>query len=191
MKSTLPWKSVNHTRIFLKTAMKKKSFRSSDVLSVCAIFISLITFCALLYQTWLIQKQQYASVLPILELFNSGPTNNEYKLVLVNSGVGPAFVKSIKVHYKDSVYEGDPQSFLEKVILPHDTINYVYSHIRPGKVIPAGEKILLFDVKDSEKDASKLRQYFGYEAAKLEFVYGSVYEEMWRMKGMIEPPVKE
>lgn len=170
--------------------MNKKDLQSSDIISACAIFISLITLFAVLYQTWLLKKQQYASVLPILEVFNSGPTSSEYSLVLLNTGIGPAFIKSMKIHYKDTIYESDPHSFLEKVIFPHDTMEYIYSHVRPGKVIPAGEKVLLLEVSNSERNALKLRKLFGDEIAKLEITYGSVYDEEWRLIGMDDPSVK-
>ncbi|QHT71409.1 hypothetical protein GXP67_34505 [Rhodocytophaga rosea] len=159
-------------------------------LSISAMLISVGTFATFIYQTNLIQKQQYASVLPYLEIWNSGADSTRYKLLLVNNGIGPAFIKDIKIHYKGKTYPYDPIVFYSEVIYPSDTISFISTNVNKGQVVPAGERIEIVIVNNSVKDAAKLRQLFGNQTAKLDIVYSSVYEEKWRLDGMGKAPVK-
>ena len=61
--STKPWLEA------LGVPVGKKKFWSSDkFLSLLAFLISLGTFSTFAYQTYLIQKQQYASTMPYLSI---------------------------------------------------------------------------------------------------------------------------
>lgn len=75
--------------------------RTNRIMGISAIFISLISLFAVIYQSYLSKEenemnriQQSASVLPYLHDWYSN-TNNEYKLVIENKGVGPAFIKDV------------------------------------------------------------------------------------------------
>ncbi len=172
--------------------MNKPKFWDADkILSITAFLISVGTFLLLGYQTHLIRIQQYASALPYLEMWNSSPTQNQYKLILGNNGVGPAFVKEVKIHYKKKAYPLDPVSFYHQVIWPKDTIRFLSSNLNPGQVIPAGHQIELVIVGNSQKYADKLKALFnGDGEAELEVVYSSIYDEVWQKKGMMNPPEK-
>jgi hypothetical protein len=171
--------------------LKIEKFWDADkFLSISAMLISVGTFATFIYQTNLIQKQQYASVLPYLEIWNSGATSDTYKFYLVNNGIGPAFIQDIKIHYKGKVYNNDPAGFYGEVIFPSDTLSFISSNVFIGQVIPAGERVEMIVVNDSEESAKKLRKLFGDQTAKLEIVYASVYEERWRIFGMGGAPVK-
>jgi hypothetical protein len=159
-------------------------------LSISAMLISVGTFATFIYQTNLIQKQQYASVLPYLEIWNSNPESGKYKLLLVNNGIGPAFIKDIKIHYEGKKYNYDPSIFYEAVLYEKDSASFMSSNVFKGQVIPAGERVEMVVVNNSIKDASKLKQVFGNQTAKIEIVYASVYEEKWRIFGMGFAPVK-
>ena len=166
-----------------------KPFNTDRLFGIAAFLISIGTFFIYIYEARLLQKQQYASVLPYLELWNSGGSA-DYKLILVNNGVGPAFIQQVRVHYQGKVYEMDHSRFYETVIFPQDTIRFGHSNIGVGRVIPAGQQLELIYVTSSEKDRDKLRKLFGEEKAQLEITYASVYEERWQLKGMQDPPRK-
>lgn len=146
-----------------------------------AFLISLGTFFLLYYQTRLTQTQQYASVLPYVEIFNRGPQENMYSFTITNNGIGPAFIKSVKINYKGKEFEMDPANFIYSEIYPKDTtLSFIYTNLPSGKVIPAGAVIDLLSVEGSVKDAKKLRQLFGNgDQALLEITYTSVYDEKW------------
>ncbi len=171
--------------------MKIPKFWNSDkFLSLSAILISFATFATLIYQTRIFQKQQYASVLPYLEIWNSNPTDSKYRLLLINNGIGPAFIKDIKIHFQGKQYNYDPSTFYGNVIFPKDTIRFISSNIVKGQLIPAGEEIEMVLVENSVEDVRKMRKLFGNQRAKIEVVYSSVYEEQWRIVGMGNAPVK-
>ena len=172
--------------------MKLPRFWNSDkLLSVSAILISFATFATLIYQTRLLQKQQFASAMPYLALYYSMPYDSTFTLLLENNGTGPAFINEIKIHYQGKVYSTDPPRFYKSTILPKDTIYFGYSNINKGRVLPAGEQISLVENTRSLKDAAKLKRLFGEEGtAKLEIIYSSVYEEQWRIIGLTTAPEK-
>jgi hypothetical protein len=106
-----------------------------------------------------------------------------YAFVVTNNGIGPAFIKSIKINYKGKEFEMDPASFIYKEFFPKDTsLNFIYSNIPPGKVIPAGAVIDMLTVEGSVKNAKKLRDLFGSgDEALLVITYASVYDETWEV----------
>lgn len=150
-------------------------------LSLLAFFISLGTFFLLYYQTNLTRKQQYASVLPYLEIFNRGPREDAYSFAVTNNGIGPAFIKQVKIYYKNKEYITDPVNFIYAEIYPQDTtLNFVHTNLPPGRMMPAGAVFDLIVVEGSKESATKLRKLFssGSEAL-LEITYASVYDEEW------------
>jgi hypothetical protein len=173
-------------------APEKKFWNVDKLVGSLALIVSLSSLGTLLYQTLLMRKQQHASVMPYLELWNTSPNAGEYRLVLVNNGIGPAFVKQVRVHYKGVAYQGDHTRFFWNVLQKEDsTYSYsLYSNIGSGRVIPAGQDIELFLVKDDSAAARKLRGVFGENIARIEITYASVYDELWRLNGVGEVPLK-
>lgn len=171
--------------------MKKRKFWNSEkLLSIAAILISVGTFFTMIYQTDLIRKQQYASVLPYLEVWNSDMSIDSYTLTLVNNGVGPAFVEEIRVKYGDEVFMGDPLKFYQAHIAEMDTVkNYYYTNIWEGRLIPAGAEIKMLSVKNSEENAQRFREWFAGGKALVEIEYSSIYGEKW-LTGISLPPQK-
>lgn len=171
-----------------------KKWSSDRWMSIAAIVASVGTLFVIVYQTNLIRKQQYASVLPYLEMWNSNPgrEGETYKYVLMNNGIGPAFIKEVKIHYQDSIYLYDPYDFAYHVIRPRDSlINYSYSNIRKGRLIPPGEKVDLIGVTKDALNAGILRNWFGNnDSIAVEIIYESVYGERWSAKGIATEPKK-
>jgi hypothetical protein len=115
---------------------------------IAAFLISIGTFIIYIYEARLLQKQQYASALPYLELWNSG-NQSDYRLILVNNGIGPAFIQEVKIHYAGKEYRMDHGNFYRKVIFPSDTMSFTSTNLVPGRVIPAGQVMELIKVENS------------------------------------------
>ena len=185
----------------------KKFWNAEKIISLSAFVTSIATLLALMYQISLsgeqnelarkqqelVQKQQYASVLPYLELSirtNSG--DRLFEFILVNNGVGPAFIEEIRTIYDGQIYPGGPPTFYRAVIVQKDYTIVGTQNINKGQVIPAGEKIAMltaFADASSSKDRDRLIKWFGRptqepELARVEVVYSSVYGERWVIKGM-------
>ena len=173
---------------------KKKFWSSDKFLSLLAFLISLGTFSTFAYQTYLIQKQQYANTMPYLMIENfryGGGEYHNYKIGIKNNGVGPAFIRDVKTYYKDSVYRQGPGNFLSTYIkatgLP-DTLPYVVNNrdLPPGLAVPAGEYVLLLESRD---EASATVMAAWREEVNLEITYSSIYDEVWRVSS--DNPVPE
>lgn len=171
-----------------------KNWSSDRWLSIVAIIASLGTLFTIVYQTNLIRKQQYASVLPYLEMWNSNPGKDgeTYLLLLMNNGIGPAFIKEVRIHYGDSAYRDDPATFTYKVIKPKDSISNIhYSNIKAGRLIPAGEQVELVGVSKDTVNAPILRRWFAQtDSIEVEIIYESVYGERWSARGIATEPVR-
>ena len=174
-----------------------KKWTSDNWISLTAIIASIGTLFTVVYQTQLYREQQYASVLPYLEIWNSSKRDS-YQLVLVNNGIGPAFIDTVSIIYDDSVYHMDPAIFLQKVIIQTDTIRNVgYSNISKGRLIPAGSRIEMLQTKEDSSNTRKLWSWFSGNDPKrekipdIEIQYSSVYGERWKaQKYGLGQPIK-
>ncbi len=168
-----------------------KSFNLDRLFGVAAFFISIATFVVYIYEANLIRTQQYASVLPYLEMWNNRPNDDTYKLILANNGIGPAFIKEVRVSYEGKHYEGDHVDFHYHVMYPKDTtFRFITTNMRPGRVIPAGQQIELIVIEKDPEVSQKAYGLYGKQAANIEIVYASVYDEKWKMEGMGNQPEK-
>ena len=151
-----------------------------------AFLISIGTFSTFAYQTYLIQKQQYANTMPYLILSGELEGGGAYpinRLYLSNKGVGPAFIETVKIRYQDSVYEQNPSSFYFSSVEHPDSANYAIDsgYTPEGYAVSAGERILLIGPA-SEYSASVLNElFFGQKKAVIEITYSSIYDEVWRI----------
>ncbi len=173
------------------------SWSSNNLLGLFAFIISVGTFITFTYQTYLIrnqtamiQKQQFASVLPYLTMFNStGERPDEFAVVIQNDGVGPAFIQHMQVVYEGKTHEGSLSDFFIKVIYPKNPVKTGRTSLEKGSVIPAGKTIGLIMANDVEA-ANVLRDLFEGDKVKIEIVYTSVFEETWKISSDIGVPVK-
>lgn len=172
--------------------MDKKYWTSDRIISTCAILISLMTLCVLIIQTKIIHEQQKNSVLPYLELSNYNTGGPNFSYVLSNEGVGPAFIESIKIFHQDSIYETDLPVFLYQNFPESDSINNLYhSNIAPGRLLPAGERIKILEIRNSLPDAMRLISLLQkLDSTRMEITYRSIYDEKWMVGSETPTPIK-
>lgn len=156
---------------------------SSDrIVSISAIFISLMTLIVLVYQTNMIRQQQENSVFPYLMVGNEGYGLADYKLVMTNSGIGPAIIESVEINYADSTYQMDLPSFMYGYIEGMDTLNNVlHSNFFAGMLIPAEEKIPIFQVENDQKEAVALIKIMQNVEFQMTIIYKSIYGQRWEL----------
>lgn len=160
--------------------MKLDSFWDTDrLLGISALIISMGSLFIILYQTSLIRREQYASVMPYLEL--SGSTKNPKHLAfeLANTGLGPAMIKEVYVRYKGEKHEGGIREFYEDFFSPAGWFSA--NNINPGQLLPANSNIILLETGDeaSYERIAKMSKAFESGEAVLEIVYASIYGEKW------------
>ena len=161
--------------------VRQKFWSSDKFLSLLAFLISIGTFSTFAYQTYLIQKQQYANVLPYLMItYDHG--GDYFQVDVTNSGVGPAFVQDLTIHYQDSSYRMNLRPFAYQMIQPDSSSAYnVSSSALPqGYAIPSKESVLLIGSNNRET-ADLLKGIFFKDDTEIEIVYSSVYDEQWRI----------
>jgi hypothetical protein len=185
-----PKPPLNSSEPTATPATKKKFWNADKLLSLMAFLISLGTFTVFAYQTYLIRKQQYASVMPYLALrvmeARNGNQLSTAQLILKNDGVGPAFIRDIRIVYRDSAYTLDPAAFYRSLVSP-DSTSISTQTIEIGHVIPAGQEITLINAP-SEYTASLLNEIA--KSAALEITYTSVYDEAWQINSSSPIPQK-
>jgi len=172
--------------------MKLRFSNPDRVVSLSAIFISISTLFVLIYQTNIMRQQQRLSVLPHLMLSNEHIGTPNYRLVLRNNGIGPAFIESIKIKYEGKEFDMDFANFLIKEVPGFDTLeNVYYSNIGSGQLIPAEKSINILQVENSIKSSNELYALIGElinKGLKFELIYSSIYEEKWILSDESETP---
>ena len=165
----------------LNISTGKKKFWSSDkFLSLLAFLISIGTFFTFAYQTYLIQKQQYASVLPYLSIrYDVG--SEYFRIDVANNGVGPAIIQDFMVIYGDSIYTSTNQ-LVYGMIKPDSSGNYAISSfdLSAGYALPSKQTITILSSRSTQM-ADSLKTLFLSGSAKIEIVYSSVFKEKWRI----------
>jgi hypothetical protein len=114
---------------------------------------------------------------------------------LINNGVGPAFIKDVKLHYEGETYNFGPMQFIMEVIYksyPKGSIDFRGAGIAEGSVVPAGQKLELVASNDAKAEAVLRDLFEGGDQAKvqMEITYSSVYEETWVIKSFSYVPEK-
>ena len=143
-----------------------------------AIAINIITVSVYVYQTNIMQLQQYASVWPYLEwraLYNQ---DDGFRLLVSNNGVGPALIKNqtMRLDGEEIVLDTLFSRLLDTTYFPH-----LISEIQ-NRVLPPGESINMITIKDerwSELFAYRLSE----SSFEMEICYESIFKEQWICKG--------
>jgi hypothetical protein len=158
-----------------------KSFNFDRVVGISALLISLSTVILLIYEVRLARRSQYAAVMPYVQLRNVETNTPSYKIVLFNDGLGPAFISSIRVIERGKTYEGDLQNFLETGDLKSAPLQYVYSNISSGRLIPAGAELPLISATGDLANSLRISNIFSNDSLEIVIEYKSVFDERWVM----------
>lgn len=169
---------------------------SSDrLLSLTAVLISVLTLVVFIFQTNLIRKHQYTSVLPYLSMSNVKSGTISYQFRLSNDGIGPAILDSCVVTYKDTSYH-ELIDYVEEQLADNDSILIVYANVYPGMIIPPDREVKLIQMLDKQliaelglEDADLventplgsmvLRQIINNDSLDMKMYYSSIYGERW------------
>lgn len=181
-------------------AKRKLKWNSEKILSLSAMSMSFITLLIFMYQTDLMKKQNYLSILPYLSVTDtSNAAEQTYELDMYNHGIGPAILESTTIIYKTKKYdlrEYDSRvfTFLRTVAPQLDSIrNFSSSTLDPGMAIPANSKYNIFAVTNSSRDfgimTSELERLLS-EGLNFEIIYKSMQNERWLISIDSEGPIK-
>jgi hypothetical protein len=172
----------------VQEAPKKRIVWSTEkIMSSSALFISVISVIALLYQSYLareenklIQMQQSASVLPHLNQWYSN-YNNSFKFVVGNKGVGPAFIEDVEIILDKDLKFTNTNDFFHHIFentKSLDTIPYITSTLIEGFVLPANEEIDILEVNGSA-NIKTLSKALDNKNIVYKIKYRDVYGSEW------------
>lgn len=189
-----------------------QQMNADRIVSISAIVVSLGTLFLIMYQTNLIRKEQKASVMPNLSIGYGIHIENdeiEESIRLSNLGVGPAFVREVRVIEGDEVFETDPVGYLLDQDIYNRRKSTTVNRLLPGAVIPANNNFEIYgQVLDSTSTIS-LQETFRFPSvlveqlfdvpqsedeqnhrqATIEIVYENVYGDRWVARSDRHAPV--
>lgn len=187
-------KEAKTEKIKTKKKKLKVTWTTDKIMSTSALFISVLSLVGLMYQSYLareenklIQMQQSASVLPYLHQWYS-EFDNSFKLIVGNKGVGPAFIKEVKLVLDstktfDNTYDLFNDIFKSNKSL--DTITFINNNLLSGFVLPANEEINLIEIQDNNSiNAFKL--VFNSRKILFKIVYEDAYGSQWLLSNLNE-----
>ncbi|MTE27446.1 hypothetical protein [Winogradskyella ouciana] len=169
---------------------KKKIIWTTDkIMSTSALFISVISLIALLYQSYLareenklIQVQQSATVLPYLSYYFSS-NGEHFKIIIDNRGVGPAFVKKVDILFDDKHNFDNTDPLFEHIFSEEyrlDSIPYSHSTFTDGLVLPAGKQIDVFTLR-SDIGRERFQKVLSEKNLDFSIEYEDVYGARWKL----------
>lgn len=178
--------------------MAKIKWNSERILSMSAMSISFITLIIFIYQTNLMSKQNYLSILPYLQTSTSFDGEHmRFSLSVLNHGVGPAIIESVKSEFEGKEYDiQDFNSHFWDYLVFRDSIlgdlkDVSTSTLDPGDAIPADTKYPIFIVRYVEEDRPKIQRLIKMlETLPYEIKYKSIQNERWLINEKGNEPIK-
>lgn len=172
------------------------------IVSASAMAVGLASLLVSAYQAQLMRESARASVLPYLTVIVMSNDQGS-SLVLNNSGIGPALIEDVRVHYQGRERQIDPYDFFIEVQPGAVKAGLGMDKIQQGRLIPAGYGVhmisagagdpkrageMLKDILHFFEVAEVPRSWYansgetGTEKAVIEIIYSSVYGERWRIR---------
>lgn len=178
----------------VKTKKKKRKiiWTTDKIMSTSALFISVLSLVGLMYQSYLareenklIQMQQSASVLPYLHQWYSEYEEN-YKLIIGNKGVGPAFIKNVEIQLDSSKTYDNSDDLFNEIFSTNegfDTIPHNTSNLVSGFVLPANEHIQLVEI-EGDYNIEAFKDILNKSQILFKIVYEDVYGTQWLLSNL-------
>ena len=179
---------------------KKLTWNSDKIIGISAMSISFITLIIFIYQTNLMSKQNYLSILPYLGISTSNnPANNNYAISLDNFGVGPAIIESVSLTYMGKTedlanYNNHLLTYLQAKVPALDSLKSVsYSTLDKGLAIPAGTNYNIVAIHDSAEEYELFitsLEAISEKGFYYEITYRSIQDERWVINDTAPGPEK-
>lgn len=149
------------------------------MLAVTGFFVAIVALYAALNEADAVRKQQQASVLPVIQLFNSFDRSEDtmfFTWQMINDGIGPGRIKAMRV-----TVDGEPvvrlSEMLTKTVGPGDYGDVPISSIS-GRMIRPGQSVIFFDLTGYREDV--LRTFLAnWQRVNIEYCYCSVFDQCW------------
>lgn len=179
---------------------KKIKWNSERLLSLSAMTLSVITLFIFIWQTNLMSRQNYLSILPYLQFsVHDDASGNSYGLSLKNHGVGPAILESVILEYRGKRYDlkeynNELHKLLNSLKPELDSVQYTeLGSLNRGIAIPANASYVILSIMNSPSDyptlANTIRDLVE-SGIRYEIIYQSLQGERWMIHNDSEGPQK-
>jgi len=178
----------------------KLKWNSDKIVGLSAMSISILTLIIFIYQTNLMSKQNYLSILPYLQISTSdNKGENTFSLDIKNHGVGPAIIESVIIYYNDEKhdlreYDSYLYYFLKSEMPVLDSVKFFSSSsLDKGIAIPPNSNYNVFKVVGSEEDYELITSSLAIllkQGLRYEITYRSIQNERWIIHNDSEGPEK-
>ena len=148
------------------------------LISVCALVVSITQTRIMVRQSNLMDMQARASVRPIVTLGTErsfDPQTRQldaYRLMVTNSGVGPASVEAVTFEYDGEFFDCWGALF-DTFNVPDSIPTYIDQITFNRSIIQAGQSIPILDLSENLSLARAIYQRLG--TAEVRFIYSSIY----------------
>ncbi len=177
-------------------------------MGMAAIFVSALSMIAVTYQSYLareenklMQTQQSAAVLPYLDYWYSN-LGDEFKFVIANKGVGPAFIKDVQFIAIDAneerlTFSSSHQlvAFIRKQSTFIDSLEVVNSSLRANMLMsPNEQKVYANFTMDNPEIKRRFKKEFDKYWGGVKITYEDVFGTTWILdsnKGYPEKIIEE
>lgn len=178
----------------------KNKWNADRLVSLSAIGISFFTLVIFIYQTNLLSRQNYISIMPYLAIsttHNAG--KHVFELNLKNHGVGPAIIESVMLDYKGKRYnlvdyENEIHKFLASISPELSKLkNISHGTLGRGMAIPANSTYNVLGVHQSPEDYELMTGTLDElltNGLKFQIIYKSIQDERWLINNDSEGPRK-
>ncbi|MFK9098248.1 hypothetical protein ACJEBH_13895 [Pseudomonas guariconensis] len=157
----------------------KKSKPST--LEICAIVISILALFTTTYQSYLTKVHNLKSVEPRVNAYKQ--FENDYKIVIFNNGLGPAFVEKITYFANGEPLETD--SLVPAMTqLGVEVMCYTFGMPRPGDSFKKEEEVFLIKIKNNTACSPSKFRFMTLKDSEFDFeiLYSSIYGEQFHYR---------
>lgn len=162
--------------------------------------MSFLTLVIFIWQTNLMRKQNYLSILPYLQLstYDYAPAHS-FSLSLKNHGVGPAILESVTLEYQGSEYDlrdydNHMMQLLTRLVPGLDSIaDFTYSTLDRGIAIPSNTTYTFLQIEQAPEAYKLITKTFAdltEKGLKYKIIYRSIQDERWVIHNDSEGPEK-
>ena len=158
---------------------------ADKIVSISAMITAVIAVVIAVVELQTTREFQRLSVEPYLEVSYSNA--NVYESLLINTGLGPARIKTVDVNVDGSKVSNWGEA-VEKLTEDTDT-PIRYGALWNGRRIRAEEQVVLLHLTENE---TALKFQKNISKINIEICYCSVYDDCWIKEGFKSPvPVKK
>ena len=152
-----------------------------------SLFVAFVALFVAIWQGVETRKHNHLSVIPHLDItiVSKEPESGKGGVRIINDGVGPAIIRSVKMFWKDELIIEDDESnytktkwlHLHKIFWPDNEIEANYLYPRPGAYIQPKRRIFALEVPVKQLHTPEI--WCVLKHVRLEITYNDVYENVF------------